>query len=398
MDSLKITAEKILARFFDQNCNITTLTPISESDRRNLIIRLTLAAPSSTMPRSVILKQTVPEPMGETEQEQRSRFAHDWAGIEFLTQIGSQHAHQFYGGNLEQQFILLEDLGVGHPSLVGPLTRAATPENMATAITALRAYISRLGQMHADSFGNLSIFNKILTTVYPQAQRYHRFSNTAVADILQHFQKLVDCQSTALTQEIENVHDAIENNTTFQVLLHGDCCPDNVFAENNSMRLFDFEYADVGHALLDGVYLRMAMPSCWCSKTVPATIISEMEALYRAELMKKIPAANNDTLYHKALVDGMAYWLIWNLNRWLDKLFENEWNCPSGPVESDSLWDPQHNGFRPRIITRLAAFISAAKQFNCLPELTLASQKLFIFLQEQWPETPALDHFPVFQE
>lgn len=396
-DQLKVAAEKMLSHYFDKSCQIAQLTLISESDRRNLILRLTLANPSHNMPRCVILKQTVTEPMGETEQEQRSRFAHDWAGIDFLTQIGSHHAPQFYGGNLEQQFILLEDLGVGHPSLVGPLTRVATPENKAAATTALRSYITRLGQMHADSFGKLTLFNNILTTVYPQAQRYHRFSNTAVADILQHFHKLVGYQSAALHQEIESVYDAIENNTAFQVLLHGDCCPDNVFAENSSMRLFDFEYADSGHALLDGVYLRMAMPSCWCSKTVPTAIITQMEALYRAELMKKIPAANNDLQYHKALVDGMAYWLIWNLNRWLDKLFEKEWNCPSGPVESDSIWDPQQNGFRPRMIARLAAFISAAQQFHYLPQLTFASQKLLIFLKEQWPDTPALGHFPVFQ-
>ncbi len=397
-DYLKTAAEQICSQYFDKPCHITQMTTISEPKRRNLIIRLTLASPASNMPHSIILKQTVTEPMGETEQEQRSRFAHDWAGIEFLSRIGSLHAPQFYGGNLEHQFILLEDLGVGHPSLVGPLTRAATPENITAATAALRAYIIRLGQMHADSYGKLPIFNKILTTVYSHAERYHRFSKTAISDILRHFHKLVNCQSTGLNQEIESVYDAIENHTTFQVLLHGDCCPDNVFAENDRMRLFDFEYADIGHALVDGVYLRMAMPSCWCSKTVPHNIIMQMESLYRAELMKKIPAANHDVLYYKALMDGMAYWLIWNLNRWLDKLFEKEWNCPSGPVDNDSLWNPQQNGFRPRILARLAAFISAAEQFDYLPQLTLASKKLLIFLQQQWSDTSALDHFPVFKE
>jgi hypothetical protein len=52
----------------------------------------------------------------------------------------------------------------------------------------------------------------------------------------------------------------------FTVLTHGDICPDNVFDhEGKDLQLIDFEWNFVRNALLDGTYLRMSMPTCWCA-------------------------------------------------------------------------------------------------------------------------------------
>jgi len=136
-----------------------------------------------------------------------TRFAHDWAGIEFLTQIGSNHAPRFYAGSIEHRFIITEDLGLSHPSLVGPLTRAPSPKNIQEAKSALIAYVQRLGKMHADTVGKYDQFSAILKRIYPQALRFNYIPEKDGEIILGLFKKMIGYESKELTQEI---HDILE--------------------------------------------------------------------------------------------------------------------------------------------------------------------------------------------
>jgi hypothetical protein len=45
--------------------------------------------------------------------------------------------------------------------------------------------------------------------------------------------------------------------------------------------------------LLDGTYLRMSMPTGWCAKAIPIDVIESLEIIYREELKRTIPAAND---------------------------------------------------------------------------------------------------------
>jgi len=128
-------AARLMSEQFKKTVHFSKFTQLSESDRRNLILRLQIDNPTSEMPQTFILKKNLIEKQtfrgeGETEIEQFSRFAHDWAGIEFLTQLGKIHGPRYYAGSLEYKFIIIEDLGLAHPSLVGPLTRASTLTNI----------------------------------------------------------------------------------------------------------------------------------------------------------------------------------------------------------------------------------------------------------------------------
>jgi hypothetical protein len=395
--SLLIEAAQLLSNHFKSTVVITSCTVLSEPERRNLILRLFLADSIDGIPSSVILKKTAIESKGETEHEQLNRFAHDWAGIEFLTAIGSHHGPYFYAGSFEHLFILIEDLGEDHPSLVGPLTRKPSTENVAEAEAALITYTKSVAQMHADTFGKTAQFETILKRIYPQATRFHYHKPDDTNKLPELFKRYINYDNEHLIQELKMIFSAIEVND-FKVLLHGDICPDNVFFQGKEIRLFDFEYGDTGHALIDGVYLRMSMPSCWCSKQTPLDVVLKMEAIYREELKQKIPAVRDDAQYNQAIVYACAYWLIRSLIWWLDEFFETEKNCPSGPVDDDSLWDPSNNGFRPRMISRLEAFIEIAQKHQCLPLLRGASNQLLILLRNQWPEAKALDVYPVFEK
>lgn len=394
-------ASHLLSAYFKRPVTFTKAIQLSEPDRRNVILRLVIANPETGMPPSFILKQTAtdtnqfdPVKKTETEIEKLSRFARDWAGHEFLTQIGSRHAPHFYAGSLKHQFIIIEDLGPGHPSLVGPLTRASSPTHINEAKSALLAYVRRMGKMHADTAGKFHLFTSILHRISPRAQRVHFLTTEVVADILKQFKQLTGDESKELHREIQELVEFSNSPNDFHVFLHGDICPDNVYYQGREIKLIDFEFGDYGNALIDAVYLRMCMPSCWCSKAVPQPILDQMEIAYRDELKKGIPAANDDTAYNKQLSYSCAYWVI----RTIDGMdIDHEWICPSDSVDPDSKWDPKQNGFRPRVLSRLEAFIACSKKIGHLPHFREASNHLLSHLKKIWPESQNIDVFPVFK-
>lgn len=390
-------AQGMISNHFDTPLHIENVVQLSEPDRRNLILRLKVKSTTEKIPNSFIMKKTTLELRGETEQEQMSRFARDWAGIEFLTKMKTHHAPLFYGGDIEQQFIIIEDLGEPHHSLVGPLTRSPSAKNVQEAINSLQIYSRRVGQMHADSFGNTKEYSKILQRIYPKALRLHSLSEKDTTDFLACIKRHTRLDSPKLPEELDDIHKVLSSED-FEVLLHGDICPDNVYFQKSDLQIIDFEYGDIGHALIDGVYLRMSMPSCWCSKATPKDIVAQMEAIYRNELKTKLALACDDTLYIKALVYACAFWAIRVINWHVDELMEQEIICPSGPVDHDSLWEPEKNAFRPKVLFRLETFVNIANKYKHLPELTKSVLTLLEFLRSKWPTTPSIEHYPVFKQ
>jgi hypothetical protein len=79
-------------------------------------------------------------------------------------------------------------------------------------------------------------------------------------------------------------------------------------------------------------------------------------------------------------------------------LMENEWICPSGPVDSDSKWEPEKNAFRPRIISRLVAFIECASTTGHYPKLLQVSKQILAKLRILWPEVNEIELFSVFKD
>lgn len=111
----------ILSRRFKFPAQIKLVVFLSDPDRRNVVVRITLENPSNGMPRSLVLKQSLPQKSSENDKEALGRFARDWAGLEFLSSLNSNIAPKVYGGSQKYRFVLLEDLGDVHLSLVDSL-------------------------------------------------------------------------------------------------------------------------------------------------------------------------------------------------------------------------------------------------------------------------------------
>ncbi|HHT9776948.1 TPA: GNAT family N-acetyltransferase, partial [Legionella pneumophila] len=392
-------AKRILSEHFNKKIDIDSITYLSDPERRNIVLRLGLLHSSKTIPKTVILKQSLPEK--ENDQEAYARFARDWSGLEFASKI-PQRTHNtplFYGGEKKHRFILIEDLGIKHVSLVDSLTLP----NRDKAIRALSRFMKALGSFHAAGAGHTELYETILKQIYrdndSQTDEPTHVLNNLINRLKSAHQTLNLSLSNECIHEAQNLVESMLTPGPFTVLTHGDICPDNVFdhEENYELQLIDFEWAIVGNALLDGTYLRMSMPTCWCAKAIPKEVIDSLESIYREEISRGIPEAKNDTVYQKAYTEACGFWILQQTLHFIDSSLENDRVGPSGPIPENSLWKSEENWVRPRVLSRLQAFIEVATTNGLLPHLTHMAKTVLDELQKRWPNAKPLEFYPAFQ-
>ncbi|CZH12149.1 phosphotransferase [Legionella pneumophila] len=392
----------ILNKRFDAEVKIISTQFLSEPERRNCVVRLFLSSQTKEIPESIILKQSLREDTDANDEEAYARFARDWAGLEFASEI-KQNKHnvpKFFGGSKEYRFILIEDLGVQHVSLVDSLTVADRKK----AIAALTRFMKALGSFHAASFGNTGLYEQILQMIHPEAETVDDELNFALNDLLPKLGLANKNLGLTLTHEcIEEAKSLIEyviKPGSFTVLTHGDICPDNVFdhAETKDLQLIDFEWCVVRNALLDGTYLRMSMPTCWCAKAIPTDVIEHMEQIYREELKQTISEATDDKQYNQAYTYACGFWLLQQTIPFINSTWEKDRIGPSGPVPKNSLWNEEDNWVRPRVLSRLQAFIDSSNAYQHLPYLRAMAQAMLAELKRCWPETSFLKFYTAFEQ
>jgi len=393
-------AVRILQNHFSSEITLNSIQFLSEADRRNVLLRIRLSSSSHIVPQNIIFKQSLQEPSDSDDKEAYERFSRDWAGLEFISGI-EQNAHnvpKFYGGSKEHRFILVEDLGLNHISLVDSLTLPDTNK----AVAALERFMRALGSFHAESFGQTTRYEQILKKINPDAATLQEALEFTLNDLLAKLelanQKLGLSVTSDLINEASHLIKSMYLPGAFTVLTHGDICPDNVFDHENSrdLQLIDFEWALVRNALLDGTYLRMSMPTCWCAKAIPEHIIEPLELIYRNELTKIIPAARDDLAYNTAYTEACGFWLLQQTLPFLNSTIDNDRVGPSGPTPEHSLWKSEDNWVRPRVLSRLQAFIETAAKHNMLPNLRAMASTMFREAKTRWPEARTLELFPAF--
>ena len=387
---------KIISKHSDvSDVKITSTIQLSEPNRPNLVYKIGLEGPENRIPQSLIVKHFIPSNASISEQDNLDRFNRDWAGLEFLNRY-KINPRKFYGGSKENYFILMEDLGPKHISLVDFLTA----KNVSAAKDSLERFMFSLGQFHADCYGKVNEYEQILYKSNTKPLNKH------LKDTLEYMIKesnpilaqLGITYSSKLQQEINSVIKSMLTPGPFSTLVHGDICPDNVFDLTNigkkEMRIIDFEWSFIGNALIDGVYLAMNMPTCWCAKSIPLDLRKSLEKIYRDELSKKVPAAASD-MYYNAYTDACAYWMLKSVV-FVNDILKQDCIVRSGKLPHDALWHPEQNLLRPRTISALQNFIDTSKNYDSLPNLRIMSEQLIENLKTKWPEAKPLELYPVF--
>lgn len=386
-DPIITATTQLLSQHLGEPVQLTNVVCISEEERRNLLLRVNIENPPDGLPASLIIKQVVAKEYNpdQIDSWDTQRFFRDWAGAEFLSNLPGNPAHgpHFYGGDRQLGFIILEDLGAEQRSLVEPLIEG----DAASAEAALIRYMTRLGKMHADTMGKAAEFQTLLQKANPAwvgetvMQGEPPLGIPRFVTILTEFGLPV---TAGLQSELEGMYERVEQPGPFSAMLHADLCPDNMFFIGDDVRLFDFEDARFGHALIDASYGRILFPSCWCCNRIPQPVVEKMETAYRAELIRGCPAAADDRLFTQALTDVcgflMVEWLRW-LPLPLAALEDQPWGLAS---------------LRTRVVARLVAFLNTAAKFDQLPHVCQIAEQLLATLQKQWPAVAPMPFYPAF--
>ena len=373
-------ASAALAHSWGTPVAIDAAENLGEETRRNLILRAR-ATQGGIAPRSVIIKATRAAfyDRNAADAYATSGFVKEWAATSYLARHGAAQPFTptLLAYDLDQGVLVYDDVGASIPSLVGPLLHGTATE----AEQALTAYAEALAALHRATVGSRSGHAAILREGFPSSAippPAHRW----LEDVAR---SLCDLLGDGLPEdEADQVAGHLRQPGDWQVLIHGDPCPDNILlADEGHAVLLDLEFARPGHALLDAAYWRMGFPTCWCAGTVPAEIMHRVDRAYRVAIGAAVPVMGDDDAFRResALID-MA-WLLGNL-AWLLK----------GALAEDGIWGRIPN--RSRILTYLQRAIRSTEEADILPRLRAWAITQQANLRSRWPDATQLSDFPAF--
>ncbi|MEE8155059.1 MAG: phosphotransferase [Phycisphaerales bacterium] len=370
-------AQCVCAEAFNERIELKLADEIVGDDRgyRHSVRRYDLVNPPSHAPSTVIVKQS---------NRGGGHIFNEWAALALLNRIDaiSGLAPRLYGGNRELELLVLEDLGA-HPKLRDEL-KGSDPTRAKEALVSLAGV---LGRLQGATCGRFEEYNRIKSSL-PSLAPIDFHQRGMLFDALAEFGSRAEVCGAAVEQGLEDdlsavVHE-LRNPGMFSSLVHGDCCPSNATITDRGSRLYDFEVAGFGHALLDGAYARLRHLNCLDAYRIPREIQQSMEAAYRGALVTGCPAANDDTAFARGMTAACAAWMAVTLRN-LPRVLEED--KPRGPAS-----------FRQRILASLDAFSGTAADFRQLDALRATACKMLTHLRGKWAgQTVEMKLFPAFE-
>ena len=337
-------AEALLARAWGSGTSVRAAEPIWD---RSHVVRLHLATG-----RSVVMKK----------RAGNDTFGAELAALEYLDGMPEPVAPRLLGADADAGIVLMEDLGPG-PSLADSLLTGDRSRVRADLVS----YAGALGSMHAWSMGRPRD-PRLGTPPWPDAVARGKdaFLGAAVS---------LGLAAVAAGTEIGQLS-VLLNETGYHGLVHGDACPDNVRFLDGRCRIFDFEHSGWGAVVLDASYLLAPFPSCWCFGRLPASVAAPAMSAYRGRL----EAAGIDLgpSWDAAMTAALGTWIV----AWGDAIAK--------VLEEDHEWGT--TTMRPRLLTWLRSFTSAAGRSGVLPGLRVLAGELHERLSARWPEAALADY------
>jgi hypothetical protein len=338
-------AEALLARVWGGGTSVCAAEPIWD---RSYVVRLHLAAD-----RSVVLKKR-----GDNDT-----FGAELATLEYLNGMPGPVAPRLLGADADAGILLMEDLGPG-ASLADSLLAGDRSRVRADLVS----YAEALGSMHAWSMRRPGSPAGLPSPAWlgVVARRKEAFLGAAAA---------LGLAAAGAGTEINELFSML-NETGYQGLVHGDPCPDNVRFAGGDCRMFDFETSGWGPVVLDASYLLAPFPSCWCFGRLPAWVAAPAMSAYRGCL----EAAGIDLgpSWDVAMTAALGAWIV----AWGDAI--------ARVLEEDHEWGT--TTMRPRLLTWLRSFTSAAGRSGVLPGLRALAGGLHERLSARWPEAVTADY------
>jgi aminoglycoside phosphotransferase (APT) family kinase protein len=338
--------------------------------KRDHVVRLPLrVAPTATS--SVVVK--APRVDGFRQ------FASEWSALEALGATTRLVAPRLLAASVDPPFLVMEDVG-GSPSLASLLLGT----DRAAASAALVNYAEGIADLHAVGIAQVDAFEQRMRDLgcTPMTTRYETAFPVGTNDVA--WRALLDqlgIDEPAVDADLDVIAAAIAEPGAYRGIVHGDPCPDNVRLVGDRLRVYDFEYASIGHVLLDAAYLSVPFPTCWCVASLPPPLVTRANAAYRERLAIADAAA-----WDRELALACAAWLVATVPRQIDQARDAN---PTWGITT----------VRERIAGRLGRFVDRATAVDELPVLTETMRKVRDLLVDRWPhDDTVLRAYPAFAE
>jgi hypothetical protein len=309
----------------------------------------------------------------------------DWAGLQFLTEVGGSlpPAPRFYAGDRQAGLIVLEDLGDGES-----LDDLLSGDDPARAEQAMIALAATLGRLHAATIGKQAVFDRIRAALGSGMSRSPFDDYRWLGAVLDRTATALDIRlPRGADTELRALITAIRAPGPFLAYTHGDSCPANCLCIGATVRLCDFELGGFRPALLDGICGRIHFPTCRSVRRSPQAIPLRMEAAYRAALAEGCPEAADDGYFYRAVVEACIYWA----------LLRCQWSMPLAvlPERPDEWGIP---ALQQIVLIRFDLAAQVTAQFGHLEAIGATFAAMAATLRRRWPpEADDAPYHPAFR-
>nr|CAA9257066.1 hypothetical protein AVDCRST_MAG63-2313 [uncultured Armatimonadetes bacterium] len=363
---------------------------------KSLVLRCRVTEGGLDAPPTIIVKHARPRaeyPLGHVRN-----LVNDWSACHLLNRVPGDPplAPQLLGGDLDAGLLVLEDLGYGEGSDLHEVLHGDDPE---AAREALREHAALLGRLHGATVGRADEYDRFRATLAPEEPptplftdpwpRVRRFRSHAreVEEVSRHYQSVLlglgvrphaDVES-----EIAHVTRAVEEEPgPFLAFCKGDQNGvSDLIRRNGKPRLFDFDCGGFRHALLEGMPGRVTWGGM---QRLPPDLLPCLDRTYQASLAHYLPAAADDRVFGRAMVEAGARWHVFHVLRRLPDA-----------LQADRMRGP--STLRQQVLAWTNAFADLSDGNGHLSGLGESARELATRLRALWPpEARELPWFPAF--
>jgi tRNA A-37 threonylcarbamoyl transferase component Bud32 len=335
----------------------------------------------------VIVKQiTTTEFTDSQNGEPSDRQLTEWIALRFLNTLADEGTWPtLLAANRGGGFVILEDVGE-HPTVLDLLMSSDT----AVATLSLEALGASLGQVHAAARDHTDEFIRIRSELGVGAPKSDStFDLRTVAGELRHSFDFFDVDvPLSFWSDVDALEAAIHTPGPFHTLIHGDAGPHNFLWTGQTTRLIDYEFATIGHGLLDVVSARLGFPHCDESQAVPQEQVDVVEESYLQVMAGSTALVEAEDVYRRAVTDACAHWA---LSRWVRR-----WRRLFGDDHNVTRDAPYRTG-RSQAVTLLRGFISVANTTNHREAVAAVLGDVTHAIQRCDPELTRMPNFPAYR-
>ncbi len=249
-------------------------------------------------------------PGDAARSERLQLFLNESTALEFLTRRACAVTPRFIGADAKLGFVLMEDLGDGLD-----VASLLLGSDASTALAALCAWAEALADLHIASHARTREYEELRSRAGAAGSPFAGGGRLAI-DLAAAADRVQSTMRVSYDPTFTNppaLRDAVKSITRelgspqWQVVSPHDCCPDNnVVLDDGGVRLFDFQFAGVRHALLDLAVLHTIMPNCWCAGRLPAGVVRLATERYRRRLARSVARAKDEDAFKQALASARA--------------------------------------------------------------------------------------------